>query len=193
MQEQLNRLKAGLRPTGLYKLDDKSLVHAELCAYAKGLEILDRELSNLEQEAFVATAEDYGLSIREELSDRKLSEETIENRRRMLNYRSSVTANDFNMEGIKKALLACGLETEIFESPGEFTIFISCISMLDKSLTQEKAIELAKSFTPAHLNVVFDFRNFSWDKIESLDLCFDDMDNKDLMWDEIDTISLEED
>ncbi len=186
LQEQFVKLQQKLRPLNLYLLNGNTLVDAELKAYAAGLNILATKLETLEKEAFVATAESYGLAFRERLSGRIKDSVDINDRRAMLNYRNSITANDFTKADIERALLACGIEAKIDEHFNGESIYVQCVNLLDEFESRDEVLAAAEEFLPAHLEVIFDFRSFCWDDIDALLNTFDYMDSKALSWDEID-------
>lgn len=187
LQEQFTNLQQKLRPLNLYSLNGNTLVDAELKAYAKGLDILASKLDTLQREIFINTAQTFGLALRERLFGRIKSSVSAANRREMLNYRNSITANDFTKEDIKNAMTACGLNTCIQENFDGESIYIRCLSLIDNFSTKSEAIAAAQEFLPAHLNAEFDFRDLTWDYIDSLEESFNEFEAKNLTWNEIDT------
>lgn len=187
LQEQFTNLQQKLRPLNLYSLTGETLVDAELKAYAKGLDILQTKLDTLEREIFINTAQTFGLALRERLFGRVKNSVSLENRRNMLNFRDSITANYFTKNDIQNALAACGLNTQITEYFDGERIYIRCLSLLDNFSSKSEAIAAAQEFLPAHLQSEFDFRNLPWDYIDSLEETFDEFESKNLTWNQIDT------
>lgn len=187
LQEQFTNLQQKLRPLNLYSLTGETLVDAELKAYAKGLDILQTKLDTLEREIFINTAQTFGLALRERLFGRVKNSVSLENRRNMLDYRNSITANYFTKNDIQNALAACGLNTQITEYFDGERIYIRCLSLLDNFSSKSEAIAAAQEFLPAHLQAEFDFRNLPWDYIDSLEETFDEFESKNLTWNQIDT------
>lgn len=74
----LNSMKQKLHPLGIYSLSDGSVVTAELAAYAEVLDAIEAQLTELEQERFVATAQTYGITMRELAIGSEQKNETIE-------------------------------------------------------------------------------------------------------------------
>ena len=64
---RLQALRDALRPLGIYRLDEGSLVYAELAAYAAGLDLLEEGLDELEREAFIQNRPGEGVSKREKI------------------------------------------------------------------------------------------------------------------------------
>lgn len=183
----LDSMKSKLEPLCLYNFSDSSLVNKELKAYVEGLNNLYDMLKELEKECFISTAQDYGLSLREKMYSSVRSNLTIDERREMLNYRYSITSNDFNKQSIEKALIAAGIRGYIIEVPKENKIYINCLELFDTMVTKNMAQEEAEKFLPAHLLYDFDFRPLQWIQIEDKNMTFSQMDAKDLTWNEIDS------
>lgn len=183
----LERIKAALTPTGLYNIEKGSLIYAELSAYAEGLDLLNEEIKIVEGECFVSTSETYGLLMREHLIGVLKNTLPTENRREMIMYQSGISKKDFTKESMEKVLVACGIVGTISEYPSEQKIHINCIKILDNILTREQIKSEAYKYLPPHLDVTFDFRNFSWSIIEDKNMTFSQMDNKNMTWSEIDT------
>lgn len=182
----LDILKRKLRPLSLYSLSEDSLIHAELAAYAVGLDLLLYKLHELERECFISTAETYGLNLRERVFGSVRSELLIQSRRDMLIYRGAITANDFNRDSTGRALMAAGINGYIVEDPSKNEIHINCMELVDTTLSVEQIKEQSQKFLPAHLVVNFDFGKLTWDYIDGKDLAFSEIDTCDLTWSEID-------
>lgn len=189
IESQTLALKSVLRPLGIYKLSGDTLVDFELTAYAAGLEILNQALQELEREAFIPTAQSYGLTNRESICGKIKISRLIDERRDMLIYRNSISNTDFTKEGIEKALISVGLKAIINENLDGATIYINCFSVLDDLWTTSEIEAAAKKFLPAHLTANFDYRVISWSNIEGRSLTFGSMDNADLTWNSIDNFS----
>ena len=184
--ESINLLKSKLEPLGLYNLEQGTLVNAELMAYAVALDILYDKLDEIEKEMFIDTAEDYGLSLREKAYGYKRTSVSAATRREMLNYRSSITSNDFNKESIEDALKASGIDGYIIEVPSEYLMHVNCLQVVDTEVSNNEVESRAQKFMPAHVKTIFDFRPLEWEKIDNMQLSFEEMDSTDLTWDEID-------
>ncbi len=182
----LSSLQSKLKPIGIYKLNGNTLVNAELSAYAQGLKILNDKLETLENESFIVTASDYGLSFRETLFGRVKSNRTVEERRDMLIYRGSINSNDFTRESIERALIAIGIKGAVSENVDGNNVYINCLDILDSFSSESDIIQRAQEFLPAHLNEIFDFRVLSWNYIDSKDISFDNMDSYERTWSFID-------
>lgn len=184
--DAIHRLRARLRPLGLYRLDGSTLVDAELSAYAAGLSLLDEELARLEREAFVPTAREEGLTLRERLFGGGKPSLPLEARREMLLYRGGVTASDSTRERIERAVAAAGVRCSIGENRADGILYLNCMELLNAFTGKQSAQRAAQEFLPAHLETVFDFRDLSWDSLEQRGLTFAVMDAAGRSWDSID-------
>lgn len=184
--ESINLIKSKLKPLGLYNLEPGTLIYAELMSYAVALDVLYDKLEEIEKEMFVNTAESYGLSLREKAFGYKRTNVSLETRREMLKYRSSITSSNFNKAQIEDALKASGINGYIIEVPNEYLMHINCLEVIDTETSNEEVENSARKFMPAHIKTIFDFRPLQWSYIDSMDLNFGEMDSKDLTWNEID-------
>jgi hypothetical protein len=183
---ELNNLRKILRPLNLYSLTGNTLVETELSAYAYGLSILNEEIKILEREAFVRTAIDFGLLLRERLTSQTKEYLSFEARRNMLNFRTAITSNDYTRKCIENDLIACGLNASIVEYLDGENIYLNCFGFIDEFTSEESAKKRAKEFLPSHLNVIFDFRTITWNSIDSTDTNFNYRDSLNFTWNEID-------
>ncbi len=181
----LNSMKQKLHPLGIYSLSDSSVVTSELAAYAEVLDAIEAQLAELEQERFVATAQTYGLTMRELAIGSEQKSDTIEKRRSALLYRSAIRTTDFNKTAIEGVLKAVGINGYIIEAPEKNKIYINCLSLEVRGSDKELKKQIISQFLPAHLECFFDFRNLQWQFIEELSNTFDRMDSRNLTWDQI--------
>lgn len=189
VESELLILKSLLRPLNIYKLSGNTLVDFELEAYAVGLNVVNEALDELEKEAFIATAETYGITNREAICGKIKISRLLNERREMLIYRNSISSKDFTKSGIEKALVSVGLQSSINENLDGDSIYINCFSVIDDLWTTSEIEEAAKKFLPAHLSAEFDYRVISWDNIDNRELTFSYIDNKEMTWNSIDNFN----
>lgn len=181
----LNSMKQKLHPLGIYSLSDSSTITAELTAYSVALDEIEAQLQELEQERFLATAQTYGITIRELAIGPEQKYEKLEKRRNKLLHRSAISETDFNKKAIESLLETEGINGYIIEVPEKNTIYINCLSLDVRGADKEAKKELLSQFLPAHLECIFDFRNLQWQSIDAKAYTFDNMDAKNLTWDDI--------
>lgn len=148
-------MEARLRATGLYSPGGGTVVDAELRAYAAGLDPLLEELKTLRRESFAATAEDYGLSLRESACGFLYPPETAAERRERLNALGAVTQNDCRKADLEALAAALGFTAAAEEDAanGALVWHVAATPYHD----QDAARKQLEIFTPAHLNAVYDF------------------------------------
>lgn len=189
--QALDSMKAKLKPLGIYSLNEDSTVFYELSAYAEGLSILDDYLNELENECFVSTSSSFGVNLRENLFSYSKPSSNLTLRRNLLSYLLSVSTNDFNKQGLDKAVIASGINGFVYDRPGDGKIYVNCNTLQDNFTSKSEAENIIKQFLPAHLEPIFDYSILSWNYIDSLDNTFDNIDSKELTWDDIDNFEEE--
>ena len=188
---RLQALRDALRPLGIYKLEKGTLVYAELAAYAAGLDLLEDGLDELEREAFLPTAQGEGISRREEIYGKPKTLLPLRERREMLLYRGAINNRNNTREDLETALVACGLRAQVKENLDGASIYINCFDFLEDFQGQEEIKAAAKEFLPCHLEAEFDFRTLDWNRIDSMDKTFDQMEAAEMTWNQIDAYSPE--
>ena len=181
----LESMTAKMKATKLYSLEGSTMVDFELQAYAQGLAVICDELEKLEQEAFVATASDYGLANAESLLQIGAAG-GIEERRNAILKRCAITPDNFTKEDMERAFEMEGVHTQICEKIAEKCVYVNCMDALPTEEKKEAVIKTAKNYLPAHLNAQLDFRSISWNNIDGADESFDTKDGRGLTWDAID-------
>lgn len=191
----INSIKNSLKPLGIYKLNTQGLLNAELSAYACELDTLNAEIEKLEKECFVSTAEDYGITLREQLYDFSKPLWDVSKKRQRILGLALVTPNSFTKADLESILQIYGIEAIISEDLETGNIYINCISKNDlfenvfssASKNESSTINQIEKFMPAHLTFEVDFATISWNVIEQLDNTFEQMDAKGYKWDKIDS------
>ena len=80
-------MRSKLIPTGLYSLETGGAVDCELKAYSVELDRIYSELDTFWREAFVATAETYGITEREKFVGKERTDLSLPRRRELLMLR----------------------------------------------------------------------------------------------------------
>lgn len=184
-------MKTKLLPTGLYTLTDYMGVSKELLTYSVGIDNLDDSIDVIIREAFLTTAEDYGLSMWEEMFGGIHNGVDADKRRYMIISRLLLNYNCFTMDGVKSIIDSLGItDYTITENPSLFMVTID-LSQNDYTRTQRKWIkQQLEELLPAHLDIVTIFGSATWDDIEALNLTANEMDYRRYIWDEIDALEL---
>ena len=152
-------MKSKLAPTGLYGLEPGSEVDCELTAYAAGLQPLFQQLDEIEREAFIVTAQTYGLSERELFTGSEKSDLPVETRRSYLLTSEHSLGGEASLEGFKAYLSKCGIsQFTVRENVSHRAVQI----FIDDNLTDGEKSLVRKKITgtfPVHLNVTVHYRD----------------------------------
>ena len=151
-------MHAKLEPLHLYTLAQGGEVDCELKAYACGLDPLFGALDVMLREAFIATAESYGLSERERFLEKERSGLSVARRRELLTGYETEN-DDATADGFLLFLTHCGLEqATVSENPTSNRLSVYIADDLDaaqKSLIGEKIAKAA----PSHLDTMIHFHD----------------------------------
>ncbi len=107
--DSFTSMKTKLEAAGLYKIEEGSNIFAELSAYAAGIDPLFKTLDKMLLELFIDTAEDYGLSCREELLGKVKNDYPIDRRREMLKIYEQMMGGKCTLEAFEMVLRGYGL------------------------------------------------------------------------------------
>ena len=114
--DTLTSMKKKLSPLGLYRLQNSNIAD-ELYVYAMELDRLREESDRILSEAFLSTAQDEGLSMRERMYGKPREELTVNTRREMIEKRFCLGLSDFTLDGLRTALDSFRLTYTICEYP----------------------------------------------------------------------------
>ena len=172
-----------LRPLRLYSLSGETLVDAELMAYDAGFSIIESRLTTLYNEAFIQTAEGYGLSRREQMLQLwQRPQSNITKRRELLIYRIAVAPNDYTLEGIISSVKAAGLNAHVLEDIPNGRIKIIEDGFISDFENIDAVKDEVRYMLPAHLDADFEIGNFTWEQFEASGVSFDNFNAKDITW-----------
>ena len=179
-------MASALRSTGLYTLNGKTLVDQELLAYCAALDTLYERLEVCKQDSFIGTASETGLLRWEALFGLK-AHGSLEERREVLLQCSAVQNTSNTRSAFLELFQSIGVEATILEDPVGQELCFSCTGLNDPEERAE-AVAYIQRFLPAHLKVLLDFRELSWNTIDRAAQTFDEWDAKGCTWDQLDLI-----
>lgn len=158
MMNSFESMKKGLESTGIYNVSDGSNVRKELLAYAEGLDRVFDELSVMERECFIETAESYGLSERERFLGVDRSSLDVERRRELLETAEQLIG-ECTVQAFEKIVRGYGIESfEFVEHP---TGNYMTLNVYDELTDEQKAVlkSRVKDDFPAHIVVTVYFNS----------------------------------
>ncbi|MCQ4021536.1 MULTISPECIES: putative phage tail protein [unclassified Ruminococcus] len=181
-----------LKPTGLYLLEENAAVSSELKTYSEGIDSKDDELDVIIREAFVASAEDYGLSMWEELFGAVQNGVDVQRRRELIKARMKLSNLSFTPAGVQEIIRSLGIDSfDVSENPSLNLLTIDLSAQSYSKARRRWIKEQLEELLPAHLEIVVIFGNASWNYIDSLQLTADQMDAKGYTWNSIDTLIID--
>ena len=182
--DALTSMKNKLMPLNLYILEN-SHIEDELYVYAVELDRLRAETDRILREGFLDTAEEEGLSEREQMYGRARGDLSSEKRRELIKKRFSLGLGDFTVDGIKTALDSFNLQYTIVEYPSLLKVYVNASG--DYTDEEERWIEeQAQKTVPSHLEFQLLFDTLSWEELDASDRTFSVMDAENLSWEQLD-------
>ena len=157
-----------LDPLRLYDLSPESFVSRELMAYAAGLALFRQRLEQCRDDLFLATCSLERLARWEELLDLPVARTDEASRRQMA--------------GIRRSLLAAGLEAELEEDFSQRLIRVTDARIIGGYQTLDEVKAQVRRMLPAHLEVEFDIGVLTWEMFEAIGLDFAAWDSRDFTW-----------
>lgn len=180
----LDHLKACHRPVKIYRENAQALTW-ELKAYADEITLLYSGLGEMFRERFISTAQDRGLSEYEALFGPIRSNESAEDRRRMLLLRINLGDGDFTVAGIRRALDSLGLAYVISEYPETGRLNVNATGTYTQAQQAWIRREVSK-IIPAHVEFQLTFNTLTWDQWDAMNRTFTAIDTEDQTWQQID-------
>lgn len=151
-------MKQKLLPLGLYRLDDGDALDMELTVYGEELDRLYDALDELLREAFIETAEGYGLDCREHFTGAVHTDETVERRRERQLTLSQDYGGARNAAGLLRLLESVTdsrCEVDVTYRPT--TIYVTTLDSTTEA--ERKSLErLMDKVLPVHADRIMTYR-----------------------------------
>lgn len=177
-----------LTPLNIYNITYGTNIYNELNVYAKELDRLNLEIDTLLREAFVYTAESYGLANIEKIYTAEDTLNTAQTRREKILERLSINDSYFTLKDMEKSLLSLGVKKyRIIEYPSKFLIVFEISGKYTDAQINFIRAEIQK-LAPVTFEVEIYFGGLSWSEFESKDLNFSNMELQNLSWEQIDKL-----
>ena len=169
-------------PLRVYDRSEGSHIFRELQAYAAGLELFRQRLKRCRDDLFLATCSLERLARWEELLDLPVARSGEASRRKMAAVKLSLGEGDFTPEGIRRSLLASGLEAALQEEFSRRLIRVTDARIIGGYQTLDEVKQQVRRMLPAHLEVEFDIGILTWEMFEGFGLDFAAWDRRDFTW-----------
>lgn len=150
-------MSSKLLQTGLYSIETGGAVDCELKAYAVELDRIYAELDTMIREAFVPTAETYGITEREKFIGNERSDLTLSRRRELLMLRETRASGGHGSADLNQLIEALGVTdytVSIVQRNGKITITVNDPLTAVQKADFEKGI---KAFTPVTFETIFEY------------------------------------
>ncbi len=185
VKDTLNQLESILSPLGIYKIEDNSIIKAELVAYAYGIDLVKEQIQKTLEEGFIQTSQDFGLSLREELM--KIEPEgSIDQRREKIIKRNCVIRGEWNPKRINEILEETKLDVSLVEDFKKRRVIITFASQKDATIENlSKVLNAIKGEIPAHLEIRSNIKPITWNDIDEANKQFLYLDRLELTFDSL--------
>ena len=150
-------MSSKLLQTGLYGIEQGGAVDCELKAYAVELDRIYTELDVLLREAFVPTAQTYGISGREKFIGKERSDLTLARRRELLMLRETRASGGHGSADLNQLIEALGVtdySVTIVQRHCKITITVNDSLTAEQKADFEKSV---KAFTPVTFETIFEY------------------------------------
>ena len=150
-------MSSKLLQTGLYGIEQGGAVDCELKAYAVELDRIYTEFDVLLREAFVSTAQTYGISEREKFIGKERSDLTLARRRELLMLREMRASGGHGSADLNQLIEALGVTdytVTIVQRHCKITITVNDSLTAEQKADFEKGV---KSFTPVTFETIFEY------------------------------------
>lgn len=186
MSDTYTSMKKSLTPLGIYNFN-RTNINTELKAYAFVLDEINNEIQEMLSECFIDSAKSYGLTNRELVIGAQRDDLSVEQRREMLLLRESITKSSFTVQKIEESLRSFGLQFDLLEYPSLYIVSVNARGSYSEKEQAWIRNEVEK-IMPAHLIVQVVFCGPTWEQSDSKNSTFSYIESLDLCWDEIDNL-----
>ena len=175
-------LRALLEPLGVYSFDSGGIQRAELAALGAQLDRISRQLETAERESVTATAQQQGLSRREELFARRPAAVTAEERRGAIAALLQIDGDSLTPDAINLTLQGCGIKAWAQElGGGRLRVLFPEVAGVPEQFDRIRTIIL--EILPCHLETEFYFRYLTWEECERVPFTWSLVEAQSHTWD----------
>ena len=177
-------LRQLLRPLGVYDVEGRYL-SGELEAEGLALDGVESVLDELQREANLATAEDWGLERIAGLLRRRPPASTTKAMREALAALLRISGDSFTLEAINDTIAGCGVIARVDETdePGTVEVWFPEIPGIPPAF--EEIDKIISDISPAHLLIRYRFWFITWEQLEQRLPTWQDIEEKHLTWEQL--------
>jgi len=178
----LEQMKRMLLPLRLYTLSPESLVSAELCAYAQGLDAARQRLDRLMEAAFLQTAPAERLAVWERILGLHPQSAALPERRAAILARLSLGPPGFTRAETESLLEQAGFSGSLQEDCTAATLRLRFGGGAISLAGCAPLIHAIEQSLPAQLKIWADIPTKSWDALDAASTAFHEWDALALRW-----------
>ena len=184
MKTALQSMCEKLEKLGIYRTDPDTNIYKELLVYHTALQEMTEQADSLLEEMITHTAQDYGLTLWENLWGISREDIPLEQRRENIRQRCMLGANDFTCEGMNAFLSSLGVEADMEEVTEHYRIYLHITNGEDFSIPiRHYLTQQIEEYFPAHCMVFADYRlDGTWDDIDAKRILFGVADSYGYTW-----------
>lgn len=177
-------LKGLLRPLRIYVLDE-GYGAVELEREGAALDSCGNTLGQVEQEAFLHTAEGYGLEAYEELVPYRPASETLEERRAAIMALLRIDGGSFTVAALNDTLRGCGVAAVVQEGSEAMTVEVRFPGVRGLPENLEELKKRTEQILPCHLKIDYCYQFITWEQLERWFPSWEAMEAKALDWEHL--------
>ena len=181
----LNEMIDMLSPLGIYSLSRTSLVYKELKVYAYAFLSITQYINSILREAFVSSAENDGLALKEQLFGSERPDLTVSERRERLITLLSLCSDDFTEDDIRNQLLLSGISNGFTADAQNETFALLSLPQTNDPVELSVYSKAVDKIAPAHLFPLINIGEMTWDSIDGYNHTFWEWDNAAVRFDMI--------
>lgn len=175
-------MRSLIKPLGVYGASGV-FAPAEIEAVGAALDGVDESEAALEREVILRTAEDWGLSLYEEILPFRPAAEDVAARRGAIQALLAVNGRS-TLADINKTLLGCGVPA-VAEETGIGTVRVYFPEIVGEPENLAELESRILMILPSHLGIFFDFDYPSWEVIESIYPTWNTLESRISSWYEL--------
>ena len=184
-------LRQLLAPLGIYQLS-APFQGGELEALGDAFDQVEEALEELNREACLATAENWGLEQVAVLFRRRPPATTVKTMREALAALLRIGGDSFTLEAINDNLKGCGLNAvaEETDTPGVVEVYFPDVPGIPEGFDEMKAI--LEDILPSHLDIRYRFWYITWAVMEERFDTWGDIEAISSTWEELEKMVKED-
>ena len=178
-------LRELLLPLGVYDLD-APFNGGELDAAGLALDGAEGQLEEVDREASLATAEDWGIEQAARLFTRRPVADSPRELAQALAALMRIGGDSFTLSAINDTISGCGVPATVTETGvGQVRVTFPGVAGVPPSFEERKKI--IEEILPAHVEIEYWFWYLTWAELESKFSCWQDIEDRNLTWEGLET------